>query len=197
MIKEAKTMYPVHEIITERWSPRAFSNKGVTIEDVHTLLEAASWAPSAMNEQPWNYRFALQGTPGFDSMVKCLMPGNQPWAAHSAALVLSTGYKTYEKTGAANNYFMHDVGMANANLLTQALTMGIYGHIMGGFDHLKTRAIFNLSEKEEPVCFIALGYLGDPEHLEEPFKNRELAPRSRKSLVNFAFDTSEIQKFPN
>lgn len=190
MIKEAKTTYPVNELITERWSPRAFSAKEITSEEIHTILEAASWAASANNEQPWSYRYALRGTPGFEAMANCLMPGNQVWAKEAAALVLSIGKKTFHKNGVFNRSYLHDVGMANANLITQALTMDIYGHMMGGFDLPKTVSTFGLEENDDPICFIALGYLGSAEQLSEPFKSRELAVRTRKPLEEIAIDNS-------
>lgn len=192
MIKEAKTIYPVNELISERWSPRAFSNKSISTEEISTILEAASWAASAMNEQPWRYRFALKGTPGFETMLSCILPGNQLWAKEAAALILSSGNKTFNGNGQLNKSFLHDCGMANANLITQALSMDIYTHIMGGFDSVKTISTFQLEESEEPICFIALGYLGSPETLSEPFKTREIAPRTRKPLEEFTFDNSFI-----
>ena len=190
MVKEAKTIYPVHELVRKRWSARSFSEKPFTTEVVYTLIEAASWTASSMNEQPWRYTYALKGTPGFDAMWACLLPGNQPWAKEAAVLILSTGSTTLAKTGQVNRHFMHDCGMANATLLLQATSMGIFGHIMGGYDRQKTRRLFELPENEEDICMIALGYLDTPDKLTEPFKTRELTPRQRKPLEQISVDVS-------
>jgi nitroreductase len=190
MTKEAITTYPVHALIQNRWSARAFAEKPITTEEIHTILEAASWAPSAMNEQPWHYSYAQKGTPGFEAMWECLLPGNQPWTKHAATLVLCISNRTFETTGQPNHYHLHDAGLANANLLFQATSMGIYGHIMGGFDRDKVKETFGLTENEEAVCVIALGYLGSSEQLPEPFKSRELGQRTRKPLLQVAREVS-------
>jgi nitroreductase len=190
-IKEANTQYEVHDIIRNRWSARAFSEEPFTSDVVHTLLEAASWAPSSMNEQPWRYYFAHKGTEGFDMMWDCLTPGNKPWAKDAAIMIVCVADKNLKRTGQFNRYYLHDCGMANANLLAQALAMGVYGHIMGGYDPRKANPLFGINEQEqEIVCFIALGYLGDAEQLEEPYKSRETTPRSRKALEDISADFS-------
>lgn len=186
MIKEAKTIYPVNELLSKRWSARAFSEQQISKEDLFTLIEAASWAPSAMNEQPWSYLYSYKGTEGFNTMWECLSAGNQPWVNNASVLLMCTASKKLHKTGEPNRHYMHDVGMANANLLTQATSMGIYCHILGGYDRTKTDQIFSISSDDEVVCFIALGYLGDGDLLDEPFKTREVTPRTRKPLDQIA-----------
>ena len=127
-IKIAKTIYPVLDVIKNRWSARAFSNKTITDEELNTLFEAASWAASANNEQSWQYIYAKKGTGAFDNIWNCLSPGNQPWAKHAAALIVAVTRKTFEANNAVNAYAGHDLGMANAHLLLQARTMNIYCH---------------------------------------------------------------------
>ncbi len=169
--------------IRQRWSARAFDDRPLSEGELHTLFESASWAPSAMNEQPWRYRYALRGTPMFDRLWECLLPGNQPWAAHAAALVVSSGMKLLHRNNAPNHSWMHDVGLANANLLLQATSMDIFGHLIGGFDHARANTLLNIDEAtEELVCFLALGRLGPASLLEEPFRTRELTPRHRRPL---------------
>jgi len=185
MIKEAITETPVHGLIKGRWSPRAFTNDAIESDEIKTLLEAASWAASAMNAQPWRYIAAQKGTAVFQQMWECMMPGNQLWTDKASVIILSIGTKTFEN-GAENKTFMHDVGMANANLVTQGISMGIFSHFIGGFHKDKTKEQFQLADNEEPICFIVLGYMGDAEQLEEPFKSRELAPRTRKPLAEIA-----------
>ena len=184
LLKEAPTEHAVHSLIRNRWSARAFSTAPLTHEDVHTLIEAAAWAPSSMNEQPWRYRYALRGSAAFGQLWECLMGGNQPWTKDAAALVVCSGMKLLAKNGQPNNAWKHDLGLANANLLTQALSMNIYGHLMGGFDHAKANEALSIDEvNEEVFCFLALGYLGEAEQLIEPFKTRELTARSRRPLA--------------
>lgn len=182
MIKIPKTQYPVVDVIINRWSPRSFKDQPIAHESLMTLFEAAQWAPSSMNEQPWRYLYAHRGTPEFEAMHDCLLSGNQPWTRNAAVLILSLVEKTFERNGQSNRHAMHDVGMANAMLFTQATTMNIYGHMMGGYDPEKTVALFGLSDKQEVACYIALGYRDEADQLEEPFKTRELTPRSRKPL---------------
>lgn len=186
MIKIAKTTYNIDELISKRWSARAFSDKQISKEEVLTLIEAASWAPSSVNEQPWDYTYAFKGTNGFEKMWDLLSTGNQLWVKNASIILMCTATKTFSKNGEFNRHYMHDVGMANANLLTQATAMEIYCHILGGFDRVRTDDAFNIPENKEVVCFIALGYLGDSETLDEPFKTREVTPRSRKSLDDIA-----------
>lgn len=184
-MKIAKTKFSVIDLIKNRWSNRAFDEKMISDEDLNTLFEAASWAPSANNEQPWQYIVAKRGTPAFENLWNCLMPGNQPWTKHASVLVACVARATFEVNGNANQAAMHDVGLANATLLLQATSMHIHGHIMGGFDREKLTHTLSLSENQKSVCMIALGYLGNVENLEEPFKTREMAPRQRKELGEF------------
>ena len=184
-IKEVATE-TLHELIRKRWSPRAFSAQPIEAAQMDTILQAASWAPSALNEQPWHYIVALrQNTEGFQRLLNCLNPANALWAKHAGALVLCYVRTTHERDGKENSSAQHDAGLANANLLIQALSMDIYGHIMAGFDKEKAAAAFNLPSTYVPAYMIALGHLGNADELAEPFKTREQTPRSRKALHEF------------
>ncbi len=185
-IKAAHTRYPVMDVIKDRWSTRAFSGETISIEELNTLFEAASWAPSANNEQPWIYYYADKNAPGFQDLWNCLTPGNQPWTTNASVLLVACIRKTFDKTGKHNGSAEHDLGLANSHLLLQAISMNIYGHIMGGFDRNKVSEYLELSENIHPAFMLALGKLGNPESLEEPYKSRELAPRSRKQLEEIA-----------
>ncbi len=189
--KEAQTRYPVHEFIRQRWSARAFSDRPIAHEELMTLLEAASWASSSMNEQPWVYLYAHRGEEAFDRMYECLLPGNR-WADGAAVMLISLVRKKFSANDRPNRHAMHDVGSANTTLLLQAAAMDIFGHMMGGFDMQKTIDTFQVPEDMEVSCFIALGYLDDPEKLEEPFRTREVSPRSRKPIEAFAFSGGEL-----
>ncbi|SHL16669.1 nitroreductase family protein [Hymenobacter psychrotolerans] len=186
-MKHAPTTYPVHEIIRKRWSPRAFASQPVAPEALEQVFEAASWAASAMNEQPWRYIYAHQAdAETFRKMVDCLLPGNQPWAKNAPVLILALA-KTQYDNGTPNGAALHDLGMANANLMLEATAIGLHGHFMGGFDPAKTKEAFQLPDTLQPVAFIALGYMGEAEQLEEPFLSREKAPRQRKPIGEISF----------
>jgi nitroreductase len=184
--KKAKTQYPINELIKNRWSPRSFSEKVIAAHDLQALFEAASWAPSSMNEQPWQYIYAHKSEKGFQDFVDCLKPGNQPWAANAAVLIVNVARK-YFASGKENPTAMHDAGLANMQLVLQATDMNIYAHMMAGFEKQKTKDTFNLSDDVEVVCFMALGYLDAPDTLPEPFRTRELNERTRKNISEFTF----------
>ena len=182
-IKTANTKTNVHDLIKKRWSARSFSPKQLSEDDVQTILEAGTWAASSMNEQPWKYLYAMNGTKGFDRMHSCLMTGNQPWSKNGSVLMISLAKKNFEYKGRINRHAMHDMGAANSTLLLQAADMDVYGHMIGGFDMQKTLEEFNIdSEKWEIACFIVLGYLDDAEKLNEPFLSREKKARTRRSV---------------
>lgn len=181
-IKKAKTQFPVLDLIKDRWSARSFSEKEISEEVMNTLLEAAAWSFSANNEQPWRYAVAYKGTPLFDKFLDMLSGGNQPWCKNAGALVLSLGKKTYSSNGQLNTAMMHDVGSANMLFTLQANAMGIYTHVLGGYDAKRAESEFQYEEDLVPVYMIALGYLDDHEKLEEPFRTREITPRNRKNL---------------
>lgn len=188
--KIPQTQYPLHELITHRWSARSFAGRPIEEEVLHGLFEAASWAASSMNEQPWVYRYAHRDEEAFAQFASCLLPGNKPWAQNAAVLILSLACKNFTANGKPNRHALYDTGSANTNLMLQATANGILGHQMGGFDPALTREVFQLEDDVEPVVFIALGYPGAPEQLEEPFRTRELTPRSRKALDEFVFKQS-------
>ena len=181
-IKVARTHHPLMDEIKNRWSARAFNGKNIDQSKLDTLLEAASWAASANNEQPWIYYYAHRNTEGFTSLWNCLMEGNRPWTLQASVLLVACIRKTFDKTGKNNGTAEHDLGMANAQLLLQANHMHIYGHLMGGFERHKVVELLKLDINFHPVCMIALGHIADANTLEEPYKSRELSPRHRKEL---------------
>jgi len=181
-IKIAQTAYPVLDIIKNRWSARSFSDKLIYENEMNTILEAGSWAFSSMNEQPWRFIVALKNTPLFDQLFSVLGGGNQPWCKNAAALVLTIGKKTYTSNGSINTVMLHDVGAANMLMTLQGNSMGIYSHVMGGYDAKKSVEIFNLDSDFEPVAMMVFGFLDEAEKLDEPYKTRELTGRTRKPL---------------
>lgn len=186
-VKIAVTENPVEQIIKERWSARSFADRPIEQQELDTIFEAASWAPSSMNEQPWMYVYATKGSPMFESIWHTLMPGNQPWAKNAAVLIASLARKNHANNGMTNKYSWYDVGSANQNLLLQAASMGILGHVMGGFHRSKAEELLQLPDEIELVCFIAIGYTAPAEELDEPFRTRETTPRHRSPVSTFVF----------
>lgn len=185
-VKTAQTQTAVQPLLRKRWSARSFSERLLDDSLIHQLFEAASWAPSSMNEQPWRYAYAIRGTESFDALLDCLDAGNARWAKNAAVLVFcmaDTRFKAFpDKT---NRHALHDAGAANALLLLEAAANEVYGHEIGGYKREEVRSLLDLPAHLEDVCFIALGYLADAEMLEEPFRTRELTPRSRRSVDQF------------
>ena len=186
--KIAQTQYPVHELISRRWSPRAFADRLVPEEDLRRLLEAARWAPSSSNEQPWSFLVATKAYPeDYQRLFSCLVPGNQLWAGQAPVLMLSVANLVFEEDGSPNRHAMHDVGLAVENLIVQASALELFVHQMAGFEVDKARELFQIPPQCEPAAMIALGYLGDPGTLPEKLRVRELAPRTRKPLAEFVY----------
>lgn len=184
--KIAQTEFEIASFIQSRWSPRSFDNSKIEEQKILTIIEAGSWAPSAGNSQPWQFKYGLKGENGFETLLHCLNPGNQFWAKNASALVLSIGLKANPLDEKPYAYFQHDLGLANGYMLLQAQELGIHGHIMAGFDKAKTKETLALNEFQEPLCVIAFGIQADAELLEEPFQTREITDRSRKSLTEIA-----------
>ncbi len=184
--------HDVHELIRRRWSPRAFSSQPVDEETVMTLLEAARWAASANNSQPWRFIYATKmQQERYRKLLDCLDESNQVWAASAPALFLTLVRTHSEKTGRPYKWAWHDLGLAIGNLTAQATALDLYVHSMGGFSADKARQHFALPAELEPVTMIAIGYLGDPGQLPEPFRTRELAPRQRKPLEELILNLEE------
>ncbi|HUS86999.1 MAG TPA: nitroreductase family protein [Bacteroidales bacterium] len=174
------------EAISLRWSPRAFDLKEIDTETINSLFEAARWAPSSMNEQPWQYYYATRDDQSFNKFVECLMAGNQVWAKEAPLLILCVAKKRFAYNNRINRHALHDAGAASVSIAIQAAGLGLQVHQMGGFDMDETLETFNLNIMEhEPVSFIAVGYPGDPESLSEELRKKEKAPRNRKEIGEF------------
>ncbi len=196
MNKPAETKYPIHELLRQRWSPRAFSDRMVEPENLRSLLEASRWAPSSYNEQPWNFIMATkEDRTEYDRLLSCLTETNILWAQKAPVLMVSVAKLHFTETGQPNRHAFHDVGLASENLAIQATSMGLFVHMMAGFYPDKVRELFKIPEGYEPVAAIALGYPGDPQTLPERLRERELTPRRRKLLQEFVF-TGQWGKTP-
>jgi len=188
MEKPAETQYPIHDLLRRRWSPRAFSDRRVDPAIMRSLLEAARWAPSSYNEQPWSFIVATKDdTAEFSRLLSCLVEGNIQWAQHAPVLMVSVARLSFEDDGKPNRHAFHDVGLAVANLIVQATALGLVVHQMAGIFPDKIRELYGIPEGYEAVAGIALGYPGDPQSLPEGLRKRELAPRERKPVTEFVF----------
>lgn len=188
MRKPAITAFPLHPLIAERWSPRAFAATPLADEELGALLEAVRWAPSAFNEQPWRLIVARRGEgDGWQHLFDTLSDGNQVWCARVPVLILSVAVLLRRRDGQPNRTAQHDLGLATAQLMLQARALGLATHAMAGFDRERARAIFAIPEGCEPVAVIAVGRQDRPEILPEPVRARELAPRERLELDAIAF----------
>lgn len=186
MNKPAPTTEPLLEVIRARWSPRAFEPRTIEADKLRMLLEAARWAPSSYNEQPWRFILATRWEPGFDRLANCLVEANG-WAADAPALLLSIARTTFAKSGKPNPHAWHDVGLAMATLALQATALGLHIHQMSGFDPGRARSEFAIPDGYDPVAVAAIGYAGDPSMLPEPLRKAELAPRVRRELNETVF----------
>jgi nitroreductase len=189
--------FPIHDLIAERWSPRAFSDKKVAPDVLVSLFEAARWAPSSSNEQPWTYIVATNDDPeNYAKLVNILVPFNVAWAQHAPVLVLAVAHLTFAKNGSPNHNAQYDVGAATAWLTVEATSRGLYVHQMAGFDHDKARQVFAIPDGWEPMAALTIGYPGDPETLPQPLRDREVAPRTRKPTSDFVMTGIWGQKAP-
>jgi nitroreductase len=188
MITLTEIEIPVHDLIKERRSPLAYSERSVGCEELRSLLEAARWAASSYNQQPWHFIVATKEDPReYERLLGCIVPANALWAASAPVLMLSVAKLTYDSNGAPNRHALYDVGQATANLAIQATALGLALHQMGGFDMERARKEFSIPEGYEPVAAIAVGYPGDPASLPESLRARASAPRTRRELREFVF----------
>jgi nitroreductase len=186
-LKHAPAALGLNEVIASRWSPRSYSDKPVSSEDLTKIFTAAAWAASSSNEQPWRFLVGRKGDDTYANIFDALVPANQEWAQTAPVLVLSVAKMAFTKDDAPNYYALHDTGAASATLTLQATALGLHTHGMGGFDHDKARANFGIPEGFEVGACWALGYLGSPDALTGWQHDAELAPRTRKPLESYVF----------
>ena len=179
--------HPVLDAIRQRWSPAIYSPESVEPEKLLSVLEAARWAPSSMNEQPWSFLVARKEEPEeFARMLDCLVLGNVAWAQHVPVLILSVVKLQFDRNGKPNRHAWHDTGIATGFLMLQASALGLYVHAMAGFDPDKARQTYQIPETHEAVAVIALGYPGDDRGAPEDLRKRNVR-RGRRTLDQFVF----------
>jgi nitroreductase len=185
-LKRARADHQLLPAIAVRWSPRAFDpGRPLTEHDILPLLEAARWAASSSNLQPWRLAWSLRGEPAFDAVLGCLTSANAAWAHRAGALLVGCAVLS-KPDGTPNRHCAHDLGQALAQLAVQAAAAGVGVHQMGGFDVGRARAALGVPVGIEPYTAVALGWPGDPAQLEGAARDRELAPRERRPLAEIA-----------
>jgi nitroreductase len=191
MTRTATTTVEIHPLLAERWSPRGFDAAAIDDHDVTALLEAARWAPSAMNHQPWRFLVGRTGTDGADATYKAIFDTlggpNQQWAGRAPLLVAALA-RVQEADGSAREVGPYELGLAVAQLTVQAHALGLHVHQIGGFDAAALRAEFDVPAAYRPVVVLAIGRRGDDlDDLPGWARDRETAPRERMPLDEIAF----------
>jgi nitroreductase len=172
--------------LAHRWSPRSFTDKAISANDLIIVLEAARWAASSSNEQPWRFLVGVKGSETHDKIFETLVGFNQSWANKPHVLILGCALLKDGKEN-PNRYAAYDLGQATVSLVVQATALGLATHSMGGFDHDAARRAFNLTEDYVIGAVIAIGYQDEPSALgNEQLREREIAARQRKPLTEIA-----------
>jgi nitroreductase len=178
----------LHENISNRWSPYQFSERPLDPEKLKLILEAAIYAPSSFNEQPWLFVYTdRDDTSSFKAYLSFLEENNRVWASQAWALVISLARTKSSFNKRENPYAMHDTGMAVGNILNQATSMGIEVHIMGGFSRQKVRDYLKLDDDIVPVTIMAIGYAGENSQIGEEISDRDKKRRGRKPFAEVVF----------
>lgn len=182
------TDFPIHMLLAERWSPYAFQDRPVPETDLRSLFEAARWAPSSFNAQPWSYLIASREQPEeFARMLSCLVETNQVWAKAAPVLALGVVSRNFSHNNKPNRAAVHDLGLASGSLLVEATARGLHVHQMIGILPERARELYAVPGDCDVWTGLAIGYLGDPAQLPETLRERDLKPRPRKPLDEFVF----------
>jgi nitroreductase len=190
-IKHAPEVHGVDDLIRRRWSPRTYADKDIPAAELKKLFEAARWAASSSNEQPWRFLVGRRGDETYQKIFNALVEFNQSWAKSAPVLVLSVAKMVFTNNGKPNAYGMHDTGAASATLALQATAIGLHTHSMAGFDREQLRASFAIPSDYEIGAVTAIGYFGDPARLPEHLQKMEVSPRQRKPLEELVFSAWE------
>jgi nitroreductase len=186
--KPAHTSTPIHDLLASRWSPRSFTGKAVTANDLTAVLEAGRWAASSNNGQPWRFIVATQAdTSGHAAALAGFAVRNQRWAKAAPVLIFACARKTFEANGNPNAHSWYDTGAAMAMITLEAEARGLRVHQAAGIERDTIRGTYGVPEEFDIVTGIALGYQGDPDALPEDLPGREREPRARKPLSEIAF----------
>lgn len=178
------------KLIKDRYSTVLFSSEPVENEKLSLLFEAARWAPSAFNEQPWRFIIGIKGNDEkYEKLLTCLVEDNKYWAKYAPVLVLVVAKKNYTHNSLTNSSAMYDAGLAVGNLLVQATRSGLFVHQMGGYNREIARNEFNIPVNYSPIAVMAIGYKGNSEDFPKELQDREKRIRIRKPYNDmFEFD---------
>lgn len=191
MERKNETRYPVHEVIAARWSPYGFSDRAVLREDVLSLFEAASWAASSFNEQPWRFILATKENPAeFEKLLGCLVEANRGWAKVVPVLALGVTKATFTRNDKPNRVALHDLGLAAGSLTFEATVRGLCVHQMGGIDPDKAREVYGIPDGFDAQTALAIGYAADPKDVPEELRKRDAGARTRRPLTETVFGGS-------
>lgn len=191
MERRADTQHPVLEVIQKRWSPYVFADRPVEPQKLRCLLEAARWAASSFNEQPWRFIIATREDPAaFEKLLGCLVEANQAWARHVPVLMLTVTRDSFTKNDKPNRVALHDLGLAMGNLTLQAMSMDLYVHQMAGIDQDKVRQACSVPEGFTPQTGVAIGYQGENPAVPDDIKQRDQGKRERVPFDQFVYSGS-------
>jgi nitroreductase len=185
-LKQAPAVGGVLPVIHSRWSARSFEDRDVRAADLETVFEAARWAASSYNEQPWRFLVGLRNSVTYKKIFSTLIGFNQGWAGTAPVLILGAASTKFSHNGAPNGYGLYDLGAASSYLTLQAAALGLTTHQMAGYDQAAARAALGIPDDFALGAVIALGYQGEPGALgNEQMIAMEVAPRVRKPLSDF------------
>jgi nitroreductase len=188
-MEPAKTDYPIHDLIARRWSPYVFAPRPVPESDVQSLLEAARWAPSSYNEQPWRFMIAARTQPEeFAKLLSCLVESNQTWAENAGFLMLGIVARAFIRNGKPNAAAEHDLGLCMGSLTFEATARGLVVHQMIGIVPQKAREVYGIPAGFDPLTAAAIGYLGDESKAPPELAQRDAARRGRRPLKETVFE---------
>jgi nitroreductase len=188
MSKETPLDYSIHPLIEARWSPRSFRSDVIDDQLIKQCLEAARWAASCSNEQPWHFIVVSRRDDAlFQKALACLAEGNQIWAKSAGALIFGVTRSFFKRNQNPNGYAAYDLGQSVAYFTLQATHLGLGTHQMAGFDADQCRQTFKVPTEYQPQVAIAIGYPDQASQLPDPFREREEAPRTRLSQTEFSY----------
>lgn len=186
--RQANPDHPIEDAIAKRWSPYVYDPRPVERDKLLSCLEAARWAASSFNEQPWSLIVAERADEqAFDAALQCLVEANQGWAKDAGVLILTVVRTTFTRNGNPNRVAEHDLGLAVGNLCIQAAALGLDVHQMGGVNLAKVRQTYDIPSGYEPVTAMTVGYAGDPSQADPELAKRDQGPRARKPLGEWVF----------
>ncbi len=186
--KIAQTEQPIHELLATRWSPRALNpDHEITQSEVISLLEAARWAPSSMNKQPWRFFVASRGDANFGLLQQTLKDTNSSWAPNASVFILVLADQSPLTSQVA-----FDVGLATSALTLQASALGLHTHQMAGFEKDAASQLLKLPDELTPVVVVAVGKVDHPDALSEELREREISPRTRKNLSELVLNWEQL-----